>query len=137
MLSIDAEREAEEVGLHGATAQAIVWKVAKLVGLQIQHGERLFLSGPVSAIAAVQQNCEMSVRRNGHCCREIIDLSRSAGHFSKHLAVGHRGLVGRRGLLGAQSPNCQHNQQDDVETTRKIRNSHPGIIGEFWQIKGE
>jgi len=119
MFSVDPEGEAEEVGLRGAAAEAIVGKVAKFVGLEIQNREGLLSFRGVGAVAAVEQNRKTAVRRNGRSRRKIVDLSRMARQFSKNLSVGDLRLRARSVFLSVQNADSGSNQQNDEEGPRK------------------
>ena len=62
MLAVEAEGEAEEVGLFRADGEPVVGKVAKSVGFEVQNGEGLFLVGCVGGKTAVEEDGEVAVR---------------------------------------------------------------------------
>ena len=94
MMAISAEGEAEEIGLLGVAAKAVVGEIAEFVGGEIQNGEGLFFTGSVGAVAAVKKNGEAAAGRDGGGGGEIVDGARVAGDFGEEFGVGELEGVG-------------------------------------------
>jgi hypothetical protein len=88
MLSIRAEGQSQKVALLPTAPKALVWKIVKLVCLQIQNCQRLFFAGCVCAETAVQEDGKPSVRRNRRRCRKIVRRLRVTRHLAKQLPIG-------------------------------------------------
>ena len=95
VLAVEAEGEAEEIGLAGVLAKAGVGEIGEIVGCEIEDGKRLFFAGGVCAVAAVKEDRKFSVGRESDGRGEIVDLARMAGDFAEKLAVGESGERGR------------------------------------------
>jgi len=99
VLAVEAEDQAEEIGLLGLDAEAIVRKIANGVGFQIDDGEGLFAAGSVGAEAAVEEHSVTRIGRDGGGRGEIIDAARIAGEFAKDFVVGNLRERLRGGIL--------------------------------------
>lgn len=88
MLAVKTESQANEVGLFGPAAKAVVGEIAKVVGFQIENRERLFSVGGVGTVAAVEKNCEAAIRRNCRGSGEIIYTAGIAGEFTEDFGIG-------------------------------------------------
>jgi len=97
MFAINRKRESQKIGLPGIVAKPIIGKVRRLVGLQIQNGERLFEVVGVSPESAVQKDDEAAVGRYRRSRGQVVDLARVTGNLREQPAV--RQLYGNAGLL--------------------------------------
>ena len=95
VLAVEAKDQAEEIGLLGLDAEAIIGKIANCVGFQIEDGEGLFAAGSVGAETAVEEDSVTRIGRDRGGRGEIIDAARIAGKFAEDFAVGNL----RRGIL--------------------------------------
>lgn len=101
VLAVEAEDQAEKIGLLGLDAEAAIGKIANGVGFQIEDGEGLFPAGSVGAETAVEEDSVTRIGRDGGSRGEIIDGARIAGKFPEDFAVGNlRGRL-RGGILRA------------------------------------
>src|SRR5579859_5854119 len=96
MVAVEAEGEAEEIGLVGIVGEAVVGKICDFICFKIKDGERLFFAGGVGAVAAVEEYGELVVGREDGGGGEIVDGTGMAGDFAEDAAVGQ--VYGR--LLG-------------------------------------
>ena len=88
MLAIETEGEAEEIGLLGVAAEAVVGKIAEIVGLQIQDGEGLLFLGGVGAVAAVEEDGELAVGRERGGGGKVVGGAGLAGDIAEDFSVG-------------------------------------------------
>ena len=61
MLSVQAEGEAEKVGLTGVGGEVVVGEIADRVCFKVQDGKGLFFAGRVRAKSAVEENGEAAI----------------------------------------------------------------------------
>ncbi len=107
VLAVEAEDQAEEIGLLGLDAQATVGDIANGVCFQIENRERLLPAGSVGAETAVEEDSVTRIGRDRGGCGEIIDAARIAREFAEDFAVGNlRGRL-RGGILREQRKHKQ------------------------------
>jgi hypothetical protein len=119
VFAVETEGQAEEVGLVGFAAEAIVGKVGELVGFQIEDGERLFLSRSIGAEATVKKNGEAAIGREGDGGWKIIGWARVAGNVGEELAVGELGGV-RRILRPKRQSKDEDDRKKEMGETAKM-----------------
>lgn len=112
MFAIDAEGEAEEVGLLGVATKTIVGEIAEFVGGEIENREGLFFAGGVGAVAAVEENGKATVGRERGDGGEIVDRAGLAGDRGKEFAVGELERLGlRKGWEREQENECKRGSE--------------------------
>jgi len=87
-VAVEAEGEAEKIGLMGVVAEAFVGEVRDLVGFEIEDGERLFFAGGIGAVPSVEKSREFLIggeRRGGG---KIVDGAGMAGDFGEDSSIG-------------------------------------------------
>jgi len=129
MPSIRAESEAEEIGLPGVAAEAIVGKVAEFAGGKIQDREGLFFPRGVGAIAAVKEDGEAAVRRDRSGGGEVIDGLRVARNLAEEFPVGQlrSGLTGRPQLCAKSGWGTKKKAQE-TKSNESAQGWHGRII---------
>jgi hypothetical protein len=129
MLAIRAESEAEEIGLPGVAAKAIVGKVAEFIGGKIQDRDGLLFLRGVGAIAAVKEDGETAVRRDRRGGGEIIDGSRVTRNLAEEFSVGQLegGLTGRPQLCANLDWGAKEKTQE-TESNKRAQSWHGWII---------
>lgn len=102
MFAVDTKGQSEEISLLGTVSEAGIRKIAKGVGFEIENAKRLFAIGSVSAVAAMEEDGVMGIRRNGCCRGEIVDASRLTGNLAQEFGVGHLRLGEDRSVLSSE-----------------------------------
>src|SRR5262249_4004453 len=87
-VSIKAERQAEGIGLVSVVTDGVLGEGGELIGVWIQHCQRLLFPRGVRAVTTVEKYGEFVVRRQDRGGGEIVDRARMAGNLGEGAAVG-------------------------------------------------
>ena len=78
MLPIRTEGEANEIALVGLVAEARIGKFGDLIGVEIQHGDRLLRARLLRAVAVVQQRGVVAIGAEHHRRGEAVGAADAA-----------------------------------------------------------
>src|SRR5262249_7343230 len=125
MFSVEAECQPEKISLVSTVIQSGFGKLGERVRRNVEYGKRLIgmlaVFG-VSPVAAVEENDEAPVGRNGSSRGEIVDRARMTGYFAEQTAIGE--------LSWRLSDCCGRGKQIARERKRDERNDKPKLRGE-------
>src|ERR1700745_4028796 len=122
MLSVQTERQADEIALVGVIPQAGIRKISDLVRVEIQDRNRLVSHCFLSAITVIEQCRVVSIGAEDHCGRKAVGTPNSARRWDRE-SLARRELDGRAFVLrGLRLMSRGADQPENNKRTRREMN---------------